>query len=137
MDGLGASVVDFGNNFATTERDIVEMTNRLAAGGKLAGLTAPDILGLATAMSSVGEAEAGGTAMTQTLTAIGNAVSLTGKGAADDLNLIAKTAGMTSEEFQQALERETGRCFAIIYQRLKDAQEKRREHERYFGATWK
>ena len=100
---FGASVVDLGNNFATTERDIVEMTNRLAAGGKLAGLTAPDILGLATAMSSVGiEAEAGGTAMTQTLTAIGNAVSLTGKGAADDLNLIAKTAGMTSEEFQQA-----------------------------------
>ncbi|RAG58057.1 phage tail tape measure protein, partial [Burkholderia multivorans] len=89
---FGSSVVDLGNNFATTERDIVDMTNRLAAGGRLAGLTAPDILGLATAMSSVGiEAEAGGTAMTQTLTAIGNAVSLTGKGAADDLNLIAKT----------------------------------------------
>ena len=36
------------------------MTNRLAAGGKLAGLTTPEILGLATAMSSVGiEAEAG------------------------------------------------------------------------------
>ena len=52
---FGASVVDLGNNFATTERDIVEMTNRLAAGGKLAGLTAPDILGLATAMSSVGD----------------------------------------------------------------------------------
>lgn len=48
------------NNFATTERDIVEMSNRLAAGGKIAGLTAPEILGLATAMSSVGiEAEAG------------------------------------------------------------------------------
>lgn len=57
---FGSSVVDLGNNFATTERDIVEMSNRLAAGGKLAGLTAPEILGLATAMSSVGiEAEAG------------------------------------------------------------------------------
>lgn len=100
---FGASVVDLGNNFATTEKDIVEMTNRLAAAGKLAGLTAPDILGLATAMSSVGiEAEAGGTAMTQTLTAIGNAVSLTGKDAEDKLNLIAETAGMTAEEFQQA-----------------------------------
>ena len=100
---FGASVVDLGNNFATTEKDIVEMTNRLAAGGRLAGLTAPDILGLATAMSSVGiEAEAGGTAMTQTLTAIGNAVSLTGKGAAEKLELIANTAGMTAEQFQQA-----------------------------------
>ena len=100
---FGASVVDLGNNFATTEKDIVEMTNRLAAAGKLAGLTAPEVLGLATAMSSVGiEAEAGGTAMTQTLTAIGNAVSLTGKDAEDKLNLIAETAGMTAEEFQRA-----------------------------------
>lgn len=100
---FGAAVVDLGNNYATTERDIVEMTNRLAAGGRLAGLTTPDILGLATAMSSVGiEAEAGGTAMTQTLTAIGKAVSLTGEGAAEKLELIANTAGMTSEQFQQA-----------------------------------
>jgi TP901 family phage tail tape measure protein len=122
---FGASVVDLGNNFATTERDIVEMTNRLAAGGKLAGLTAPDILGLATAMSSVGiEAEAGGTAMTQTLTAIGNAVSLTGKGAAADLNLIAKTAGMTSEEFQQAWKEKPVVALQSFIKGLKDAQEK-------------
>ena len=122
---FGASVVDLGNNFATTERDIVEMTNRLAAGGKLAGLTAPDILGLATAMSSVGiEAEAGGTAMTQTLTAIGNAVSLTGKGAADDLKLIAKTAGMTSEEFQQAWKEKPVVALQSFIKGLKDAQEK-------------
>ena len=122
---FGSSVVDLGNNFATTERDIVEMTNRLAAGGRLAGLTAPDILGLATAMSSVGiEAEAGGTAMTQTLTAIGNAVSLTGKGAADDLNLIAKTAGMTAEEFQQAWKEKPVVALQSFIKGLKNAQEK-------------
>lgn len=122
---FGSSVVDLGNNFATTERDIVEMTNRLAAGGRLAGLTAPDILGLATAMSSVGiEAEAGGTAMTQTLTAIGNAVSLTGKDAADDLNLIAKTAGMTSEEFQQAWKEKPVVALQSFIKGLKNAQDK-------------
>lgn len=121
---FGASVVDLGNNFATTERDIVEMTNRLAAGGRLAGLTAPDILGLATAMSSVGiEAEAGGTAMTQTLTAIGNAVSLTGKDAADDLNLIAKTAGMTSEEFQQAWKEKPAEALQAFIKGLNTARE--------------
>lgn len=91
------------NHFATTERDIVEMTNRLAAGGKLAGLTTPEILGLATAMSSVGiEAEAGGTAMTQTLTGIGKAVSGVGKGAKEKLEVIAQTAGMTAEQFSTA-----------------------------------
>ena len=122
---FGAAVVDLGNNFATTERDIVEMTNRLAAGGKLAGLSTADILGLATAMSSVGiEAEAGGTAMTQTLTAIGNAVSLTGKGAADDLNLIAKTAGMTSEEFQQAWKEKPVVALQSFIKGLQEAQNK-------------
>jgi len=100
---FGASVVDLGNNFATTEKDIVEMTNRLAAGGKLAGLSTADILGLATAMSSVGiEAEAGGTAMVQTLTGIGKAVSGVGKGAKEKLELIAQIAGTTSESFSQA-----------------------------------
>lgn len=97
---FGSAVVDLGNHFATTERDIVEMTNRLAAGGKLAGLTTPEILGLATAMSSVGiEAEAGGTALTQTLTGIGKAVSGVGKGAKEKLEVIAQTAGMTAEQF--------------------------------------
>lgn len=100
---FGASVVDLGNNFATTEKDIVEMTNHLAAGGKLAGLSTADILGLATAMSSVGiEAEAGGTAMVQTLTGIGKAVSGVGKGAKEKLELIAQIAGTTSESFSQA-----------------------------------
>lgn len=57
---FGSSVVALGNNFATTESDIVSMANRLAASGTLAGLTNQEILGLATAMSSVGiEAEAG------------------------------------------------------------------------------
>ena len=122
---FGASVVDLGNNFATTEKDIVEMTNRLAAGGKLAGLTAPEILGLATAMSSVGiEAEAGGTAMTQTLTAIGNAVALTTKDSADDLALIAKVAGTTSEEFQQAWKEKPAEALQSFIKGLNTAHEK-------------
>ncbi|MCO4623596.1 hypothetical protein Si046_01241 [Streptococcus infantarius subsp. infantarius] len=84
------------NNFATTESDIVSMANRLAASGTLAGLTNQEILGLATAMSSVGiEAEAGGTAMTQTLAAIESAVAAGG----EDLQKFAIVAGESSEEF--------------------------------------
>ncbi|MCO4488463.1 hypothetical protein Si118_01066 [Streptococcus infantarius subsp. infantarius] len=84
------------NNFATTESDIVSMANRLAASGTLAGLTNQEILGLATAMSSVGiEAEAGGTAMTQTLSAIESAVAAGG----EDLQKFATVAGESSEEF--------------------------------------
>lgn len=95
---FGATVVGLGNNFATTESDIVNMANRLAASGKIAGLTTPEILGLSTAMSSVGiEAEAGGTAMTQTLTAISKAVSEGG----NDLRLYAETAGTTADQFAE------------------------------------
>lgn len=93
---FGSSVVALGNNFATTEQDIVAMANRLAASGTLAGLTNQEILGLATAMSSVGiEAEAGGTAMTQTLAAIESAVAAGG----EDLQKFAIVAGESSKEF--------------------------------------
>lgn len=93
---FGSSVVALGNNFATTESDIVEMSNRLASAGTLAGLTNQEILGLATAMSSVGiEAEAGGTAMTQTLTAIETAATKGG----ESLDKFASIAGMSSEQF--------------------------------------
>lgn len=93
---LGATVVALGNNFATTESEIVEMTNRLAAGAKLAGLTEAETMALAAAMSSVGiQAEAGGTAMTQTFNEIETAVANGGK-ALDDF---ASVAGMSSEEF--------------------------------------
>lgn len=99
---FGSAVVDLGNHFATTERDIVAMTNRLAAGGKLAGMTTQDILGLATAMSSVGiEAEAGGTAMTQTLTGIGKAVDGVGDGAKEKLELLARVSGVSAQKFAE------------------------------------
>ena len=96
---LGSVIVDLGNNFATTESEIVAMGTRLASAGKLAGLTEPESMALAAAMSSVGiEAEAGGTAMTQTLNAIEKAVAKGG----DDLAEFARIAGMSSEEFSSA-----------------------------------
>lgn len=93
---FGATVVDLGNNYATTEADIVSMTNRLAAGARIAKLTEAETLALAAAMSSVGiEAEAGGTAMTQTFNAIETAVAHGGK----DLETFAKVAGKSATSF--------------------------------------
>ena len=60
FDKLGSSVIELGNNFATTESEISDMALRLAGAGTTVGLTEPDILGLATALSSLGiEAESG------------------------------------------------------------------------------
>lgn len=96
---FASAVVALGNAHATTEREIVEMANRLASAGTIAGLSEADILALSTAMSSVGiEAEAGGTAMTQTLTAISKAIANGG----DKLEKFAKVSGMSSNEFVKA-----------------------------------
>lgn len=96
---FASTVVALGNAHATTEREIVEMANRLASAGTIAGLSEADILALSTAMSSVGiEAEAGGTAMTQTLTAISKAIANGG----DKLEKFAKVSGMSSNEFVKA-----------------------------------
>lgn len=98
-ENLGSVIVELGNNFATTESEVVAMGQRLAAAGTLAGLSEPEIMALATAMSSVGiEAEAGGTAMTQTLTAMEKAVS---SGNAN-LSKFAEVAGMSADEFSNA-----------------------------------
>lgn len=96
---LGATIVGLGNNFATTESDIVAMSTRLAAAGKLSGLTESEILALAASMSSVGiEAEAGGTAMTQTLSAIEKAVAKGG----EEVSEFARISGMSAQEFSSA-----------------------------------
>ena len=101
VEQLGSAIVALGNNFATDEASIVSMSTRLASAGSIAGLSSTEILALATAMSSVGiEAEAGGTAMTQTLTGISQAVD-----AGDDkLELLAQTAGTTASEFASTWE---------------------------------
>lgn len=100
---FGSSVTALGNNFATTESDIVMMTNRLASAGTLAGLTNQEILGLSTAMSSVGiEAEAGGTAMTQTLSAMETAASK-GAGAFGEIEDRAKSAGLSLEQVSNSV----------------------------------
>lgn len=67
-DNLGSVIVDLGNNFATTEADIVEMMTNLASTGEIVGLTEPQMAALATTMSSLGiESQAGGTAVSKLL----------------------------------------------------------------------
>lgn len=93
---VGNSVVRLGNNFATSEAEIMDMSSRLAASSRLVGITTPNVLGLATAMSSVGiEAEAGGTAMSTVMTKVDKAVASGGA----KLQNFAKVAGMSAEDF--------------------------------------
>lgn len=68
FQNIGSTIVDLGNNFATTEKPIMEMAQRLAGAGKQVGLTEAQVLGFATALSSVGiEAQMGGSAFFKAL----------------------------------------------------------------------
>lgn len=103
FDRLGATIVDLGNNLATTESEIVEMGLRIAGAGSQVGLTEAQILSFAGALSSVGiEAEAGGTAFSRVMIEMSSAAKLGG----DNLDNFAKVSGMSSAEFKEAFEKD-------------------------------
>ena len=119
---LGSTIVDLGNNFATTESDIVAMGTRLAATGELAGLSEPEIMALATAMSSVGiEAEAGGSAMSKLLQKMSIAVE-TGKAGNLTLSKMASVAGMTGKEFKKAFQEDSAGALAKFIDGLQNTE---------------
>lgn len=118
-DRLGSTIVALGNNFATTEADIVSMATRLAATGELTGLSQSQILSLATAMSSVGiEAEAGGSAMSKLLKKIQVATETGGK----NLENFAKVAGMSTEDFKKAFEKDAVSALSSFISGLNDTE---------------
>lgn len=97
FSNLGASIVDLGNNFATTESDIVNLSMRLAGAGSQVGMSEADILGLSAALSSVGiEAEMGGSALSKTLINM-SVASATGLDAMRDLE---NATGLTRRELE-------------------------------------
>ncbi len=116
---LGSTIVALGNNFATTEADIVEMGTKLAATGELTGLSQAQIMALATAMSSVGiEAEAGGTAMSKLLKQIQVAVETGSK----DLQGFASVAGMSADDFKKAFEEDAVKALSKFIGGLNDTE---------------
>lgn len=115
VDRMGSSLVELGNNFATTEREINDFALRIAGAGQIAGLSSADIFGIGAAMSSVGvQAEAGGTAVQKVLIGINTSVVT----ADEKLGTFAKTAGMSSLEFKKAWETDAAGAFTSFVEGL-------------------
>lgn len=94
---LGSAVVYLGNNFATTEGEIMAMAMRIAAAGTQVGLSESEILGFSAALSSLGlEAEAGGSAFSTALKKMEVAVETGGEALKD----FAEVSGLTQEQFK-------------------------------------
>lgn len=94
---LGSSIVELGNNFATTEADITAMAMRLAGAGNQVGMSEADILGLSAALSSVGiEAEMGGSAISKIIVQM-QLASAKGQDAFKGLQEVAERNGIAWE----------------------------------------
>lgn len=103
IEKLASSVVELGNNTATTERDIVQMATKLASAGSQIGLTDSEIMGLSATLSALGlESEAGGTAFSKMMTMLQVSVE-TGS---EKLGEFAQVAGMSAEQFTEAFTNE-------------------------------
>lgn len=118
VNELGSTIVALGNNYATTESDIMNMGMRLAGMGKMTGMTEADVMALSATMSSLGvEAESGGTAMTQVMNKMSNAVADGGA----DLDKFAKAAGVSSEEFAKAFNDRPIEALTMLIKGLEDS----------------
>lgn len=115
VDQLGSALVALGNDGASTEKDIIDMGLRIAGAGHQIGLTADQVLGIASALSSVGiEAEAGGTAISTTMIKIASAVTHGG----DELNAFATVAGVSAGTFRDKFQYDASGAIVMFIQGL-------------------
>ena len=95
-DKLGSAVVALGNNFATTESEILNMSLRMAGMAAVVDMSEADVLALSTALSALGiEEAAGGGSAQKLIQTIEMAV------ASGDFGKFANIAGLTSNAFSE------------------------------------
>jgi TP901 family phage tail tape measure protein len=76
---LSAALVDLGNNGASTEAQILEMSQRIAGAGRAVGLSEAEVMGFASAIASAGmNVEAGGSAISRVFTQLDRIVTTGG-----------------------------------------------------------
>jgi len=110
FDKLGSSIVALGNNFATTESEIMGMAMRLAGAGAQVGMSEADILGLSTALTSVGiEAEMGGSAISKAMVRM----QLASTSGFTGLQEVLGKTGMTVRELQM-MASHSGKAFGHL-----------------------
>lgn len=115
---LASATVDLGNNFATTEQKIIDMSQGMAASASLAGMSEADILGLSAAISSLGiESQAGSTSASKLITELDKAVK-TGKGLQD----FGRIAGLTGRDFAKAWGEDAAGALALFITGLNDTE---------------
>ena len=83
----GSALVELGNNMATDEKSIMEMSLRIAGAGTTLGMTGDEVLALSAGLSSLGiKAQMGGSSISRVLLSMGEAAKTGLDPAADMLD---------------------------------------------------
>lgn len=117
-DRFASTLVALGNAGASTEKEIVEMAQRIAGAGNSVNLTQAQVLSLASAMSSLGiNAEAGGSSMSRILIKMNQAVAEGGPA----LERWAAAAKTTGAAFREAFEKDAAGALTQVVEGLATA----------------
>ena len=120
VKNLGSAIVDLGNNFATSEAEIVDMALDMGSTGATVGISAQAVLGYATALSSMGiEAAAGGSALQRIWMDMQNAVSSGG----EELEAFAKLSGKSADEFKKSWGKDADGAFRDFLKGLNESED--------------
>lgn len=117
VERFASALVHLGNNGASTEQEILQLSTRLSSTASVIGMSEADVLGYANALASVGiNAEAGGTAMSRVFMDMAESVSQGG----EDLEAFAEIAGMSAEQFATAFQEDPAEAVATFISGLGD-----------------
>jgi TP901 family phage tail tape measure protein len=117
---LGSALVALGNAGASTERDIIQMSQRISGAAAVVGMSEADVLAFSNAVASMGiNVEAGGTSVARVLTDMSKAAQTGGA----DLEVFARTAGVSAAEFSRAFLEDPAEAFASFISGLGGIQE--------------
>lgn len=97
LDNLLSTIVELGNNTATTEKDIVEMFRNIASASSRVGMTESQMAALAATLSSLGLDKGGASAISKIMSNIDMAVDTNSAKLAEWANV----AGMSADKFKQ------------------------------------
>lgn len=97
LDNLLSTIVELGNNTATTEKDIVEMFRNIASASSRVGMTESQMAALAATLASLGLDKGGASAISKIMSNIDMAVDTNSAKLAEWANV----AGMSADKFKE------------------------------------
>lgn len=120
IERLGSALVALGNDGASTERQIIQMAQRMSGAAAVVGMAEHEVLAVANAVASMGiEVEAGGTSISRVLTDMAKAAALGG----DQLELFAQVAGVSAASFARSFREDPAEAFSSFITGLGGIQE--------------